>query len=182
MCKIHLKVTKQCMCTGCCLHNEWFLKIVLFSYLGMNKMVINHLEKLFVTNDAATILRELEVNFLASEDVSCEPVFLLMGCYDLTVSKEMSLPDDLHMSLWKSLFSLNLRSTVKNIIVLWSSINSCRRCLIIPYFAPKPVGLEEDMSRNAVVWKSLRDIAVELISQCCWLLCSPDCLESINWI
>lgn len=28
---------------------------------GMNKMVINHLEKLFVTNDAATILRELEV-------------------------------------------------------------------------------------------------------------------------
>lgn len=29
----------------------------------MNKMVINHLEKLFVTNDAATILRELEVNY-----------------------------------------------------------------------------------------------------------------------
>ena len=26
-------------------------------------MVINHLEKLFVTNDAATILRELEVLF-----------------------------------------------------------------------------------------------------------------------
>ncbi|XP_035311176.1 T-complex protein 1 subunit theta isoform X1 [Cricetulus griseus] len=29
----------------------------------MNKMVINRLEKLFVTNDAATILRELEVSF-----------------------------------------------------------------------------------------------------------------------
>lgn len=29
----------------------------------MNKMVINHLEKLFVTNDAATILRELEVSY-----------------------------------------------------------------------------------------------------------------------
>jgi len=28
---------------------------------GQNKMVINHLEKLFVTNDAATIIRELEV-------------------------------------------------------------------------------------------------------------------------
>ncbi|KAK7070192.1 T-complex protein 1 subunit theta [Halocaridina rubra] len=27
---------------------------------GRNKMVINHLEKLFVTNDAATIIRELE--------------------------------------------------------------------------------------------------------------------------
>lgn len=29
----------------------------------MNKMVINHIEKLFVTNDAATIMREIEVNF-----------------------------------------------------------------------------------------------------------------------
>jgi len=29
---------------------------------GQNKMVINHLEKLFVTNDAATIIRELEVS------------------------------------------------------------------------------------------------------------------------
>ena len=28
---------------------------------GRNKMVINHLEKLFVTNDAATIMKELEV-------------------------------------------------------------------------------------------------------------------------
>ena len=28
----------------------------------MNKMVINHLEKLFVTNDAATVIKELEVN------------------------------------------------------------------------------------------------------------------------
>ena len=28
---------------------------------GMNKMVINHLEKLFVTSDAAVIMRELEV-------------------------------------------------------------------------------------------------------------------------
>lgn len=29
-------------------------------------MVINHLEKLFVTNDAATVLRELEVRYKAS--------------------------------------------------------------------------------------------------------------------
>jgi len=28
---------------------------------GMNKMIVNHLEKLFVTNDAATILKELDV-------------------------------------------------------------------------------------------------------------------------
>merc|ERR1712131_182278 len=34
---------------------------------GMNKMVINHLEKLFVTNDGATILRELEVQHPAAK-------------------------------------------------------------------------------------------------------------------
>ncbi|XP_058517710.1 T-complex protein 1 subunit theta [Ochotona princeps] len=36
---------------------------------GMNKMVINHLEKLFVTNDAATILKELEVQHPAAKMV-----------------------------------------------------------------------------------------------------------------
>ena len=34
---------------------------------GMNKMVINHLEKLFVTNDAATIIRELDVEHPAAK-------------------------------------------------------------------------------------------------------------------
>ena len=34
---------------------------------GMNKMVINHLEKLFVTNDAATIIREMEVQHPAAK-------------------------------------------------------------------------------------------------------------------
>ncbi|XP_066954379.1 T-complex protein 1 subunit theta [Macrobrachium rosenbergii] len=34
---------------------------------GRNKMVINHLEKLFVTNDAATIIRELEVEHPAAK-------------------------------------------------------------------------------------------------------------------
>jgi T-complex protein 1 subunit theta len=34
---------------------------------GQNKMVINHLDKLFVTNDAATILKELEVQHPAAK-------------------------------------------------------------------------------------------------------------------
>ncbi|XP_031553654.1 T-complex protein 1 subunit theta-like [Actinia tenebrosa] len=34
---------------------------------GMNKMVVNHLEKLFVTNDAATMLKELEVQHPAAK-------------------------------------------------------------------------------------------------------------------
>ncbi len=44
---------------------------------GQNKMVINHLEKLFVTNDAATILRELEVMFLFS--IFCEWIHTELG-------------------------------------------------------------------------------------------------------
>lgn len=44
-----------------------------FCFLGMNKMVINNLEKLFVTNDAATILRELEVgNHLWDGDLALD--------------------------------------------------------------------------------------------------------------
>merc|ERR1719258_882124 len=33
----------------------------------MNKMVINHLEKLFITNDSATIVKELEVQHPAAK-------------------------------------------------------------------------------------------------------------------
>lgn len=36
-------------------------------YIGMNKMVINHLEKLFVTSDASTIINELEVEHPAAK-------------------------------------------------------------------------------------------------------------------
>ena len=50
---------------------------------GRNKMVINHLEKLFVTNDAATIMKELEVVHpaarmlvLASHQQEVEVIFL----------------------------------------------------------------------------------------------------------
>jgi T-complex protein 1 subunit theta len=34
---------------------------------GMNKMVINHLERLFVTSDASTIVSELEVQHPAAK-------------------------------------------------------------------------------------------------------------------
>jgi T-complex protein 1 subunit theta len=36
-------------------------------FAGMNKMVINHLDKLFVTNDTATIINELEVEHPAAK-------------------------------------------------------------------------------------------------------------------
>lgn len=41
------------------LTSQFLIKQIL--HLGMNKMVINHLDKLFVTNDAATIMKELEI-------------------------------------------------------------------------------------------------------------------------
>lgn len=37
---------------------------------GMNKMVINHLERLFVTSDARTIVTELEVQHPAGKTVT----------------------------------------------------------------------------------------------------------------
>ena len=42
-------------------------KILMVFDSGMNKMVINHLDKLFVTNDAATIVSELEVQHPAAK-------------------------------------------------------------------------------------------------------------------
>ena len=38
------------------IHVCWFM------FSGQNKMIINHIDKLFVTSDAATILKELEVS------------------------------------------------------------------------------------------------------------------------
>jgi len=37
---------------------------------GMNKMVINHLEKLFVTSDAATIIKETDVHHPAAKMIA----------------------------------------------------------------------------------------------------------------
>merc|ERR1719230_946067 len=37
---------------------------------GMNKMVINHLDKLFVTSDAATIIKESDVHHPAAKMVA----------------------------------------------------------------------------------------------------------------
>ena len=47
---------------------------------GMNKMVINHIEKLFVTNDAATILRELEVGCCSGVSVTSILILFTKMC------------------------------------------------------------------------------------------------------
>ena len=43
---------------------HWFARL-LTTAAGLNKMILNHLDKLFITNDAATILHELEASFLS---------------------------------------------------------------------------------------------------------------------
>ena len=49
---------------------------------GMNKMVINHLERLFVTSDARTIVTELEVQHPAGAQTASiiHPVLSERGC------------------------------------------------------------------------------------------------------
>jgi len=37
---------------------------------GMNKMVINHLERLFVTSDAATIIKESDIHHPAAKMIA----------------------------------------------------------------------------------------------------------------
>jgi T-complex protein 1 subunit theta len=49
-----------------------FAPLLKNSYLsvGMNKMVINYLEKLFVTSDAATIIKECDVHHPAARMIA----------------------------------------------------------------------------------------------------------------
>jgi len=80
-----------------------------FGPLGRNKMVINHLDRLFVTNDAATILRELEVVHpaakvlvMASQQQEAEmgdrTNFVLMFAGELLKKAEYLLTMGLHPS------------------------------------------------------------------------------------
>lgn len=69
---------------------------------GMNKMVINHLEKLFVTNDAATIIKELDVEHPAAkmivmatkmmeQEVKIGMEYIELLCYNYGVGRVHSL-------------------------------------------------------------------------------------------
>lgn len=51
---------------------------------GMKKMVINHLEKIFVTSDAATVMGELEVQHPAAKMVVMAMKMQEVECGDMT--------------------------------------------------------------------------------------------------
>lgn len=64
-------------------------------------MVINHLEKLLVTNDAATILRELEVSlddFVTQVALLNEASFIFQSSHIMKVSHQF-LVSDVHRGL-----------------------------------------------------------------------------------
>ena len=76
---------------------------------GMNKMVINHLEKLFITNDSATIVNELEVQHPAAKllvmaskmqesEVGDGTNFVVVLAGELLVQAEELLKNGLHVS------------------------------------------------------------------------------------
>ena len=46
------------------------LLIISSVYTGMNKMVINYLDRLFVTSDAATIIKESDIHHPAAKMVA----------------------------------------------------------------------------------------------------------------
>eukprot|EP00798_Chlamydomonas_sp_ICE-L_P024860 gene24860-10520_t len=62
---------------------------------GMNKMVINHLEKLFVTSDASTIVGELEVQHPAAKLLVMAAQVMTFGG-ELLANAEPLLKDGLH--------------------------------------------------------------------------------------
>ncbi|KAL2577325.1 hypothetical protein AAZV13_16G125700 [Glycine max] len=67
---------------------------------GMNKMVINHLDKLFVTNDAGTIVNELEVQHPAAKGaeelirMGLHPSEIISG-YTKAINKTVQILDEL---------------------------------------------------------------------------------------
>jgi len=76
---------------------------------GMNKMIVNHLDKLFVTSDAATIMRELEVQHPAAklvvlasqmqeQEIGDGTNFVLVFCAELLGNAEALVQKGLHPS------------------------------------------------------------------------------------
>jgi len=53
-----------------------------FSFLGMNKMVLNHLDRLFVTSDAATIIKESDIHHPAAKMVAMAAKMQEQECGD----------------------------------------------------------------------------------------------------
>lgn len=76
---------------------------------GMNKMVINHIDKLIITSDAATIVREIEVQHPAAKMIAMAAEmqekeagdgsnFVMVFCGELMQQAENLIKEGLHPS------------------------------------------------------------------------------------
>ena len=91
---------------------------------GMKKLVVNHIDKLFVTNDAATILREVEVHHPAArlialaakmqkEDFGDFTNYVVTFAGELLIQAEALIRTGLHPSAIISGYELGLAEAIK---------------------------------------------------------------------
>ncbi|KAL2912224.1 T-complex protein 1 subunit theta [Polyrhizophydium stewartii] len=130
---------------------------------GRNKMVINHLEKLFVTSDAATIMKELEVVHpaarllvLASQQQETEmgdsTNFVVVFAGELLQQAEYLLRFGLHPSEVIQGYEVACKKALETLETL--SVDSISNCLaeaelskiVMPTIASKQYGYEDLLS------------------------------------
>ncbi|KAI8906401.1 chaperonin Cpn60/TCP-1 family [Gorgonomyces haynaldii] len=141
---------------------------------GRNKMVINHLEKLFVTSDAATIMRELEVVHPAAKlvvggsqqqefDMGDATNFVVVFCGELLQQAEYLLRMGLHPSEVIQGYNVAVKKAIELLSTLEIGvISDCHSKeellrVVKPAIASKQYGYEELLS-NLVV-----DAALEIM-------------------
>ena len=82
---------------------------------GMKKMVINHLDKIFVTSDAATVMSELEVQHPAAKMIVMASKMQEQECGDMT-NFVITLAGEL-MNQAESLIKMGLKASQVHIVI-----------------------------------------------------------------
>ncbi|KAG2273152.1 hypothetical protein Bca52824_067707 [Brassica carinata] len=118
---------------------------------GMNKMVINHLDKLFVTNDAATIVNELEIQHPAAkilvlaaraqqEEIGDGANLTISFAGELLQNAEELIRMGLHPS---EIISGYNKAITKAVEILEQLVESGSETMDVPAVASKQFGQEE---------------------------------------
>ncbi|KRX19307.1 T-complex protein 1 subunit theta, partial [Trichinella nelsoni] len=148
-----------------------------FGPKGMNKMVVNHLGKLYVTNDASVILRELEVEHPAAK-------LLVMACemMDFQIGDGTNFVIILSASLLDSAKELIRMGLNVSQIISGYNMALAKALELLPKFVCKSVhSIRDDEAVKAVVRSSIatkvygqEDMLSDLVVQACTLALSAD--------
>ncbi|KRZ85937.1 Pre-rRNA-processing protein TSR1 -like protein [Trichinella sp. T8] len=148
-----------------------------FGPKGMNKMVVNHLGKLYVTNDAAVILRELEVEHPAAK-------LLVMACemMDFQIGDGTNFVIILSASLLDSAKELIRMGLNVSQIISGYNMALAKALELLPKFVCKSVhSVRDDEAVKAVVRSSIatkvygqEDMLSDLVVQACTLALGAD--------